>query len=124
MPQENVGIRWVVPPETLAAAIEKYGDRVITAVTAVAGESASDGQNFAKSNAPWTDRTGNARTGLFGTAERDSASQTVTIFISHSPVIDYSVDLEIGHGGRYAIIMRSIESILPGLRSNLDQLLR
>lgn len=123
MPQ-NVGIRWVVPPETLAAAIEKYGDRVITAVTAVAGRVAAEMANSAKSNAPWTDRTANARTGIFGTAERDTTAQVVTLFLSHSPVIDYGIWLELANGGNYAIIMRTIESHLPGLRNDLEALFR
>ncbi len=124
MPQENVGIRWVVPPETLALAIEKYGDRVITAVTAVAGRVAAEMANSAKSNAPWTDRTANARTGLFGTAERDTTAQVVTLFLSHSPVIDYGIWLELAHGSSFAIIMRTIESHLPGLRNDLEALFR
>lgn len=124
MPQANTGIRWVVPPETLAAAIERYGDRVITAVTAVAGRVAAEMANSAKSNAPWTDRTANARTGLFGTAERDMAQKVITIFLSHSPVIDYGIWLELANGGNYAVIMRTIESHLPQLRAELDALLR
>lgn len=124
MPQANTGIRWVVPPETLANAIERYGDRVITAVTAVAGRVAAEMANSARANAPWTDRTGNARTGLFGTAERDIAQKVVTIFLSHSPVIDYGIWLELSNGSSFAIIMRTIESHLPGLRADLDALLR
>ena len=124
MPTNNVGIRWVVPPETLAAAIEKYGDRVITAVTAVAGRVAAEMANSAKANAPWTDRTANARTGIFGTAERDMAAQVVTIFLSHGAAIDYGVFLELAHGSSFAIIMRTIESHLPGLRQDLEALFR
>ena len=124
MPTNNVGIRWVVPPETLAAAIEKYGERVITAVTAVAGRVAAEMSNSAIANAPWTDRTANARTGIFGTAERDATAQVVTIFLSHSPVIDYGIWLELAHGSSFAIIMRTIESHLPGLRNDLEALFR
>ena len=133
MAQIRTGIRWVVPPETLATAIEKYGERVIDAVTAVAGRVAAEMANSAKANAPWTDRTGNARTGLFGTAERGEdalGGKVVTIFLSHSPVIDYGIWLELagqagaGGAGSYAIIMRTIEAHLPGLKADLDALLR
>lgn len=124
MPQAQTGIRWVVPPETLANAIERYGDRVITSVTAVAGRVAAEMANSARANAPWTDRTGNARTGLFGTAERDMAQKIVTIFLSHSPVLDYPIWLELANAGNYAILMRTIEAHLPELRAELDALLR
>ncbi len=127
MAQIRTGIRWVVPPETLATAIEKYGESVITAVTAVAGRVAAEMQNSAKANAPWTDRTGNARTGLFGVAERGEdalGKQVVTIFLSHSAVLTYPLFLELANAGNYAIIMRTIEAHLPGLKADLDQLLR
>ena len=127
MPQVRTGIRWVVPPETLATAIEKYGERVIDAVTAVAGRVAAEMQNSAKANAPWTDRTANARTGLFGVAERGqdaTGAQVVTIFLSHAVDINYGIWLELANGSSYAVIMRTIESHLPGLKADLDALLR
>jgi len=79
-------------------------------------------QNDARNNAPWTDRTGNARSGLFGTAEADFARHVVTIYLSHGALINYGVYLELAHGGRYAIIMRTVESHLPELQSMLDEI--
>jgi hypothetical protein len=67
-------------------------------------------QNDAKANATWTDRTGNARTGLFGTSEADFATKVVTIYLSHGAVIDYGVWLELAHSGSYAVIMRTMEA--------------
>ena len=112
------------PPEGLARAIEQYGDRAITAVTALAGRIATIMQNDARANAPWTDRTGNARTGLFGTAERDVAQKMVTIYLSHGADIDYGKWLELVGGGKYAVIMRTIEAHLPELKAELDALFR
>jgi hypothetical protein len=113
----RVGVRWIRPPEELARAIERYGDRVLQAVAAVAQYTATAMQNDAKANAPWTDRTGNARTGLFGTSEADFAGHVVTIYLSHGATIDYGVFLELGGGsdgspgsGRYAIIMRTMQN--------------
>jgi len=117
------GIRWVVPPSALAEAIDRYGERVLVAVQAVAGEVATIMQNSAKDNARWTDRTGNARSGLFGTAEAEFARELVVIYLSHGTDIDYGVYLETRYGGRYAIIMRTIERHLPELRRMLQELL-
>lgn len=117
------GIRWVTPPSALAEAIDRYGERVLVAVQAVAGEVATLMQNAAKDNARWTDRTGNARSGLFGTAEAEFAQQLVVIYLSHGADIDYGVYLETRYGGRYAIIMRTIEQHLPQLRQMLQELL-
>lgn len=116
-------IRWVRPPDGLSRAVELYGDRVMVAVQAVAGRIATLMQNDAQASAPWTDRTGNARTGLFGTAERDVARKLVTIYLSHGPDIDYGVYLELAHGGTYQVIEPTIERHLPELMADLRALL-
>ena len=115
MAKAKTGVRWERPPSELATAIERYGDRVIRTVAAIAQYSATQMQNDAKANASWTDRTGNARTGLFGTSEADFAEKVVTIYLSHGATIDYGVFLELGGGrdgspgsGRYAVIMRTM----------------
>lgn len=114
------GIRWVRPPEGLARAIEQYGDRVLVAVQAVAGRIATQMEGDAKGNAPWTDRTGNARSGLFGTAERDAARKMVVIYLSHGPDIDYGVWLELAHGGSFQIVMPTVERHLPDIHADLQ----
>lgn len=119
MPQ-GVGIRWIQPPAQLATAVEQYGERVLTAVAAVAGRMATIMQNSARSQAPWTDRTGNARSGLFGTTEL--AQKMVILYLSHSAALDYGIWLELANGGRYAIIMRTMEAHLPELREMLDEI--
>lgn len=119
----SAGIRWQRPPSELAAAVERYGDRVLRAVASVAQYVATEMQNDAKRNASWTDRTGNARTGLFGTSEADFATHVVTIYLSHSAVLDYGVFLELANGGRYAVIMRTMEAKYPELMAMLRETL-
>ena len=102
------GIRWVRPPSELAAAVERYGDRVWRAVAAIAQYTATAMQNDAKQNAAWTDRTGNARTGLFGTSEADFARHVVTIYLSHGATINYGVWLELSASGRWSIVMKTM----------------
>ena len=110
MAQAKAGIRWTTPPSELATAVERYGDRVLTAVAAVAQYVATQMQNQAKADAPWTDRTGNARTGIFGTSEADFAAHVVTIYLSHGATIDYGIWLELANSGSYAVIMRTMEA--------------
>lgn len=118
-----MGIRWVRPPSELATAVERYGERVLTAVAAVAQYVATEMQNDAKEHASWTDRTANARTGLFGTAEADFAQHVVVIYLSHSAVLDYGVWLELANGGRYSIIMRTMQAHYNELMSLLRETL-
>ena len=120
----NVGIVWRRPPDQLARAIERYGDRALEAVMAVAQYTATQMQNAAKRNAAWTDRTGNARAGLFGSAESDFARRVVVIYLSHGLMIDYGIWLELANGGRYAVIMRTMEAHLPQLKQLLDGIFR
>ena len=122
MPQAKAGIRWTTPPSELATAIERYGDRVLTAVAAVAQRVATEMQNQAKADAPWTDRTGNARTGIFGTSEADFAAHVVTIYLSHGATISYGVWLELANSGSYAVIMRTMESHYESLMQLLREI--
>jgi len=121
VPASKAGVRWETPPSALAQAVERYGDRVLTAVSAVAQRVATEMQNQAKADAGWTDRTGNARTGLFGTSEADFARHVVTIYLSHGAVIDYGLWLELANSGRYAVIMRTMEAHYQDLMDMLRE---
>jgi hypothetical protein len=114
-----MSVRWVRPPSELEKAIEQYADRVLTAVTAVAEYSATTMQNEARRNARWTDRTGNARGGLFGLAVRDG--KVIKIVLGHT--MYYGLYLETSYGQKYAIIMTTIEAHLPELERMLRDLL-
>ena len=118
------GIRWVRPPSQLARAIEQYGDRVLAAVMAVGQYIAQQMQNEARVNAPWTDRTGNARSGLFSTAVEAAAQDVVIIYLSHGHTVDYGVYLELANGGNYAVIMPTIEANLGEIERMLQRIFR
>lgn len=120
----RTGVRWVRPPDHLARAVALYGERVLQAVGMVAERIATVMQNDARQSAPWTDRTGNARSGLFGAAERDVAQKMVVIYLSHGPDIDYGKWLELAHGGRYAILLKTLEKHLPQIKAELDAIFR
>lgn len=130
MPQAKAGIRWTVPPSELAVAVERYGDRVLTAVAGIAQYVATQMQNQAQADAPWTDRTGNARTGIFGTSEADFGARVVTIYLSHGATIDYGIWLELAGGeggmgaGKYAIIMRTMQSHYEPLMQMLNDIFK
>jgi hypothetical protein len=58
-----------------------------------------------KSNAKWTDRTGNARQGL--NADVQVSTNNVAIVLYHT--VPYGVFLEVRWGGRYAIILPAMQ---------------
>ena len=112
-------VRWVRPPSELAGAISRYGERVVVVVLGVAGFMADVMQNQARTGATWTDRTANARSGLFGVAEREGP--IVKIVLAHT--MSYGVYLELSNGQRYAIIMPTIERNLGELERMLKRAL-
>jgi hypothetical protein len=66
-------------------------------------------ENYMKTNAPWTDQTGNARNGLFARPYRDG--DEVGIVLGHS--VFYGIFLEVRFSGRYAIIQPTIDHMGP-----------
>lgn len=141
------GFKWVVAPEDqLIPAINKYGRDVLVAVQAVANYWGQSVQDQGRQDAVWTDRTANARGGLFfavdgfglspltGEVTPEAKSEmsdvaiesgdanTLVIAFGHS--VFYGKFLELDNGGRYAIVMSTIESNLPSLERMLKDALK
>lgn len=65
-------------------------------------------ETYAKSKAPWRDRTGNARSGLAATPSAQMSATGATYQIDLYHRVPYGIWLEVRHGGRYAIINDAI----------------
>lgn len=142
----NSGFHWVTPPQAqLIPNIEKYGRDVLIAVQAVANYWGQKNQDDARVKAAWTDRTGNARGGIFfavdgfgltpitGTVTVESglmsdvaieSGDENTLIIALGHTVFYGKFLELSNGGHYAIIMSTIEANLPSLEQALQDLFR
>jgi hypothetical protein len=131
------GFTWIVSPKVIADGLDKYGERALIAIQAAASYWGQLVQDEARENANWEDRTGNARGGLFfaldgfglepmtGTVTPEAQSEmsdvavesgdrnTLVITLSHT--VFYGKFLELSNGGRYAIIMSTLEANLPKL---------
>lgn len=64
---------------------------------------------YAQTNAPWTDRTGDARNRLDYKSEKDETGVTISIF--HQ--MEYGIYLELSNNETYAILKNSRDAILP-----------
>lgn len=135
----NSGFVWVRPPSALAQDFAAYGKRVEVALYAAANAWGQHIQDAARAGAPWEDRTGNARSGLFygvdglgmgeivgdisseakalmNETEVVSASRNeIIIVLGHT--VFYGKYLEVSRAGRHAIIMSTIEQNLPALEA-------
>ena len=96
-------------------AFNARADRFITAATAFHATRAA---SYARLNAPWRDRTSNARNGLFATAERDAPKYR--IIVGHS--VPYGIWLEVRFSGRYQIIRPTIDHEGPELMKTVQKM--
>ena len=76
-------------------------------------------ENYMKANAPWTDRTTNARNGLAARYVPGGTKHSLVLF--HQ--VPYGIWLEVRHDGKYAIIMPTVQEFGPKVMHTLEQLL-
>jgi gas vesicle protein len=73
-------------------------------------------EQYMKDNAPWEDQSGQAREGLTTELEADNDQMNLTLM--HT--VDYGIWLEIRWGGRYAIIIPTVEAMGPKLMRKFE----
>lgn len=110
------GITW--DDRQLLANLKTFDARVNRAVAAAMKFHATRASAYARSNAPWTDRTSNARNGLFARAESSGTSHR--IIVGHG--VPYGIWLEVRFSGRYAIIRPTIDREGPLVMQTVSQL--
>lgn len=76
---------------------------------------------YMKANAPWEDRTGDARSGLSATPRDNEMKGNKGIELAHG--VTYGVYLEFKFGGRDAIIIPTMEVMGPELMARVGGLL-
>ena len=113
-----LGFKWTVPPSVISTGLDNYGRRVLAAAFELGVYFAATIEAYAKQNAVWTDRTGNARQGL--TAKAFKVGTAVVIYLFHT--MSYGKWLEIAHAGRFAIILRTLEFHYPLIMDALRKL--
>lgn len=119
-----MSFNWTVTPE--AAWIPLYAQRaeqIEAEIVALANQLTDDITEYMKQNAPWTDRTGDARANLYSVVQH-AARRTVSILLSHGSLIPYGVYLEVLHAGRFAIIAPSVDVWGPQMLQGVQAILR
>lgn len=139
----NSGLQWIVSPKVIADGLDQYQEKALVAIQAVANYWGQSVQDEARQNAPWEDRTGNARGGLFfavdgfglepitGTVTPDAESlksdvavesgDANTLIITLGHTVFYGKFLELEHGGTYAVIMSTLEGNLSRLERLIQE---
>jgi hypothetical protein len=81
-------------------------ERLKQALTILTDVASRKMENWAKENAKWEDRTGNARQGIKGESFWVN-EHTITCALSHS--VDYGIWLELANEKKYAILEEAIQ---------------
>lgn len=107
----------------IESSLERMSTRADAAVKVFAEQGATTLQSHAKTNAPWTDRTGNARTRL--NAYVSAMANGYRITLAHG--VEYGIWLELAHEKKYAIIDKTINyvgtfEIMPAFERFLERI--
>lgn len=108
--------RGVFDFDTLTPNLKRLLPRVDAAVDLVFDITEADAETYMRTNARWTDNTGNARAGLFATHQKEPMVVHSLVFYH---TMDYGYWLEVRWSGKYAIIGPSMFHFAPILAANV-----
>ena len=100
-------VKWSVPPNVIAEAIEKNARVFRETLDANMSEVAGMGEAFAKANHIWQNRTGQAEATFQVVAENGG----LRLIASHG--VPYGIYLEFSNGGVYAVIPMVMSFMTP-----------
>lgn len=99
--------RVVWDDRSLASVLSRAPAKIDLGMTAIMERARPRAERYMKSNAPWTDRTGNARQGLHAAVQRERL-KLYALILAHT--VEYGIWLEVTHGGANRIIEPTIRS--------------
>lgn len=94
--------------------------KIRAAIGAYAQTAAKKMEYEAKRDAPWTDRTSNARNSIQGNFDWDNNKAKIVL----SGNMDYSVYLELAHEEKYAILFPTIQKNAPEVLRGYQKLVK
>lgn len=109
----GVGFAWQ-GLDAAADAIVNMVDRKTNDVEAEMHKIAAEMVVYAQTNHPWANKTGAAEAGLQAKVVRQGETQW-TIMLGHGPDVQYGLWLEVRDGGKYAIILPTLQYFAPRL---------
>lgn len=106
---------------TTLSGLAKVEARLFEALRIVSHSASKEMEAYAKANAKWTNRTGNARQKLNGDAYWVDSKILETV-LAHQ--MDYGVWLELANGKKYAILEKSMKEVAPELIKQYQRLVK
>lgn len=97
----------------------RFDDRARAAISKVMDYQQGRSETYMRTHAKWTDRTTNARNGLFSVVTRKGMNGWLLV-MSHG--VEYGIWLEIANSGRYAIVRPTFLRTAPQTMQLLSRL--
>lgn len=110
---------FVIELDALDHNLKHFDRRARRAIDATMTYQAAKSETWMRTNARWTDRTTNARNGLFGMVDHQEGSDTWLLILSHT--VSYGIWLEVANSGKYAIVR---PALLRAHRETMQRLAR
>lgn len=82
--------------------LARFDDRARRGIGRSMEYQATRSEAWMKTNAPWTDRTTNARSGLFAKVDDTIGADVWLLILSHT--VAYGIWLEVANSGQYAVV--------------------
>lgn len=118
------GFVWQQAPQAVwPKGAEAYARAARAGIHAVAQKWAAILQTEMRNQAPWTDRTGNARQGLYTEVQPPTAAQVtgmIELILRHG--VEYGEFLELRNSGRFAIINPTLDTAAPRIWADIRRL--
>lgn len=126
---KKVGFIWSNPVEKVTLDMSKHVEGVTRRIVREELQRATpQAESHMKQNAPWQDRTGNARQSLhaeFEDFDRSPSQSLASMVLSYGAAITYAPYLEYGWQGRYSIIQPTLAAyttlIMDRIRSKVNE---
>lgn len=118
------GMKWSKrPSDAFEEASREYADQIDKSVARIVARFKPQIENHMSAEAPWEDRTGNARQALFANIER-VIRKSIAIDFGHGHGIEYGIYLEFANAGKYAIVGPTFDKFAPKIWAEIETMLR
>lgn len=115
---------WQKSPEVAFAELwDEYAKAIDDGVADIMNAFRPRVETYMKANAPWKDRSGNARQALWAELER-IVRVMIAINFGQGHGIEYGVYLEFKNAGRYAIVNPTLDYFTPKIWAAIQRMLR
>ncbi len=106
-------ISWNIDPGAYLEALTRQKiDAIERDIVRLVNQLSNQAAQFMRAEARWTDRTGDARAGLYADVEH-AVRESVTLLLSHGPAVEYADWLEYAHRGRFEILSTTSDHFWP-----------